>query len=145
MAQNLKLEKVFRERTNLKHSSIISYTNGLLAFEKDTGVTPERVLDLSLPEIEDLLEGFVRRNKQKYAPKWLNVVYSSVVKWLVINRKIKNSHELRDIEFEKAKRKVAAMSENPIETYMIKNMFDQSDPEARTDLGLYAQIGRAHV
>jgi len=89
----------------LKRLSAETYARALKRFCDETETTPETLLQMPLEAIEDLTEQFIKRNRNKIAPKYLNVIYNAVKTWLHLNRKIKSRKMFREIKFDKHTRK----------------------------------------
>jgi hypothetical protein len=89
----------------LKLSSAKVYSYVLANFCRAHNTTPETLLQMPLEKIEDLTEQFIKRNRNKIAPKYLNVIYNAVKTWLHLNRKIKSRKMFREIKFDKQSRK----------------------------------------
>jgi hypothetical protein len=89
----------------LKRSSAYSYAQCLVKFCNENNITPEQLIKLSLEQIEDLTEHYIKRNRDRIAPKVLNVIYNAVKTWLHINRVIKSRKMFREIRFDRTSRK----------------------------------------
>lgn len=144
-------------KTRLKDSSLQAYTQALKTiceyadladpFEL-VGGTANEIAKLDrdqkeklLEHVEDLTEEWIRGHENKYAPKYLNVVYCAVKTWCKIMRLMKTRKMFREIDFDKSSRKKEALTEAMFTADMLKMGFDMVTIAHKVDLGLYALNG----
>lgn len=131
----------------MKESSAQAYTRGLMRFvnwvkdTKDLDVDPFTLLDLGIDKIEKLTQRFIRRHQTELAPKYLNIIYCSIKRWVTIKELIKSSKMFKEIKFDKSSRKTEALTETALETQHIKDGFKVSTLDKKIDFGLYGLCG----
>ena len=126
----------------MKDSSARVYANTLTYFCEFAGVSdPFELNGLGIDRIEVLMQQWINLNRERLAPKHLNVAYCSVKRWCQIHGLIKSTKMFREIKFDKSSRKTDALTETMLETMHIKAGFKVANLEDQVDWGLYALCG----
>jgi integrase len=123
----------------LKRSSAYSYASSLIKFCRENNTTPEQLIKLPLEEIEDLTEQYIKRNRNRIAPKVLNVIYTSVKTWLHINRVIKSRKMFREIKFDRSSRKTRDVA-LPDKAFL-RELCDNANLREKLIIALYGLYG----
>lgn len=126
----------------MKDNSARVYASTLTYFCEFAKVTdPYELNGLGIDKIETLMQQWINQNRNKLAPKHLNVTYCSVKRWCQINGLIKSTKMFREIKFDKSSRKTEALTETMLETKHIKAGFKIANLEDQIDWGLFALCG----
>lgn len=128
-------------RRHLTSASAETYYYALRRFCRDVGVTPSHILDMSLEDVENLTEDFILDNREKIAPKTLNVIYNAVKTWLYVNRKIKSRRQFREITFDKTSTLSSPLMSKTIEAKDMRKMISMANGEDSVILGFYGLMG----
>jgi len=120
----------------LKESSAEVYACVLGLFCEFAEVSDAYALTkLGLDRIETLLQKWITRNRDKLAPKRLNLTYCAVKRWCQIEGLIKSTKLFREIRFDRTSRKTrdrAMLTKN-----IVKKMFDNADLREKIVVGFY--------
>lgn len=108
----------------MKESSAQIYASALTSFCEFLNVAdPDSLIELGIDKIETLMQEWINENRNKLAPKYLNLVYCSVKRWYQIHGLIKSTKMFREIKFDKSSRKTDALTETMLETKHVKAGF----------------------
>jgi len=136
-----KIRETFKARLGAKRKTVEMYALTLARFCKSENVEPFDFETLGLETIEDKCENFIRQNQDRLSPKYLNVIFNAVKSWCFCTKLIKSRKLFREIKFDKASRKVDAISESALETHLVKQMIQISDLDTKILIGLYGFDG----
>lgn len=121
----------------LKESTSVTYENGLRKFLKEEKLTIEDMKTKSVEEIENLAKEFILSNVGVLAPKYLNVVYSSIKTYLHMINRIRSRKAFLEIKFDKSSPLIDSMSAAALESKDMKQIFALANGKEKIDLGLY--------
>ena len=126
----------------LKESSARVYARAFRSFCRFAEVSdPYALNELGIDVIETLMQRWINQNRNRLAPKYLNVAYCSVKRWCQIHGLIKSTKMFREIKFDKSSRKIDAFTEAMLGTKHIKVGFKVANLEDQIDWGLYSLCG----
>jgi len=126
----------------LKESSAKVYARAFRSFCRFAEISdPYALNELGIDSIETLMQKWISQNRDRLAPKYLNVAYCSVKRWCQIHGLIKSTKMFREIRFDKSSRKIDAFTEVMLETKHVKAGFKVANLEDQIDWGLYALCG----
>ena len=126
----------------MKDSSAETYARALKSFCESIEVSDLCAFnELGIDKIETLMQQWINQNRDRVAPKYLNVTYCAVKRWCQIHGLIKSTKMFREIKFDKSSRKTDALTETMLETKHIKAGFKVANLEDQIDWGFYALCG----
>lgn len=123
----------------LKRSSAYSYAQCLVKFCNENNTTPHQLIKMPLEQIEDLTERYIKRNRDRVAPKLLNLIYSAVKTWLHINKVIKSRKMFREIKFDRTSRKTRDVALPSKE--FLRELCDNADLKGKLVVAFYGLYG----
>lgn len=97
------------------------------------------LVDLGLDKLEALMLKWISENRNRLAPKHMNVMYCAVKRWCQIHGLVKSTKMFREIKFDRSSRKTR--DRMMLTKTIVRKLYDNADLEEKIVIGFYGING----